>query len=866
MRERLFELLSGPTLSEVATFTDGAAVRSRFVRFHWESTGSRWTPYTKGGGYARWVGREYFVFDWEPNGKRFTRWLLDHYPADKLSLLLKPHRRDVQWITWTDVANGSMAGRLTERGFLIGHKGPAVTSEIVPLEILLGLMNSRLISTLLRAINPTLSFLYRDLMRAPYVVGEASMRAVVGEALALKRLTVARDPIERSFAVLDGSKQHSIVDDILDDIAQSEARSVRLNTLEAASEQLIFSQFGIEGDDLVSILDETGTPCGWFPLISGYITSFDGMSLNSEVRNLDHSGLSALRRRLGALYAAGPGAREVEDVDCEPADDEEMTNHLVGGSLPIPTESFLEELSQKLQIHPLSTYRLLAEMKTDEGLICLPEIRRLMEERVSITILRLLGHLWPTEVESGTSSPTWFMPEGLATLADGHPNQEIMRNLVKRMTATFGASSVGEFQKLLDISLDKWVKREFYARHVRQFRSRPVVWQVQTQASSSGEDPIFSCFLYYHRIAGAVPNLRTQYAGTLRTSFESELRTLEVLTQPTVDQSGRKKKLGFWIEELKEFQDALESIEVRGFFTPELQRYAIVDAIHSLTRCWLARLREVLRKVPLPAWQEKTEREDLHPEFSSWIAEAVEHVDRQCVAVAPDPPGLDIADEKLTPAALSESFRSRAPSMIRTALEAICREWQSQFDKTLVKPLRELIKAAEEEHKELEDNIENKLLRKSLKSKVKVLKSEIATLAAKSGALADEICDWRFPKAEEWVEWLATQPLYDEFASHDGRRSVPKTVADFVSQESQYAPDINDGVRVNIAPLQKAGILARDVLAAKDVDKAIADRAEWRADERRWCRQGVLPRPGWWPEVRVSATDAQDTVSSTAGI
>ena len=127
-------------------------------------------------------------------------------------------------------------------------------------------------------------------------------------------------------------------------------------------------------------------------------------------------------------------------------------------------------------------------------------------------------------------------------------------------------------------------------------------------------------------------------------------------------------------------------------------------------------------------------------------------------------------------------------------------------------------------------------------------------------------CYWRLPEAEEWVEWLATQPLYDEFASHDGRRSVPNTVADFVSQESQYAPDINDGVRVNIAPLQKAGILARDVLAAKDVDKAIADRAEWRADERRWCRQGVLPRPGWWPEVRITATDAQDTVSSTAGI
>ncbi len=37
-----------------------------------------------------------------------------------------------------------------------------------------------------------------------------------------------------------------------------------------------------------------------------------------------------------------------------------------------------------------------------------------------------------------------------------------------------------------------------------------------------------------------------------------------------------------------------------------------------------------------------------------------------------------------------------------------------------------------------------------------------------------------------------------------------------------------------------------NVLAKKDLDKAIADRAEWRADERRWCRERKLPRPGWW--------------------
>ena len=42
-----------------------------------------------------------------------------------------------------------------------------------------------------------------------------------------------------------------------------------------------------------------------------------------------------------------------------------------------------------------------------------------------------------------------------------------------------------------------------------------------------------------------------------------------------------------------------------------------------------------------------------------------------------------------------------------------------------------------------------------------------------------------------------------------------------------YEPDPEDGVRVNVAPLQRAGVLAVDVLAPGDVDEALADRGRW---------------------------------------
>jgi hypothetical protein len=92
---------------------------------------------------------------------------------------------------------------------------------------------------------------------------------------------------------------------------------------------------------------------------------------------------------------------------------------------------------------------------------------------------------------------------------------------------------------------------------------------------------------------------------------------------------------------------------------------------------------------------------------------------------------------------------------------------------------------------------------------------------------------------------LAGEPL-DPW-SGDGYLA-PAGPDELLRQEQAWLVDLNDGVRVNIAPLQLAGVLASDVLKAPDAKKAIADRARWRSDERRWVRAGKLPRCGWMPE------------------
>jgi hypothetical protein len=93
---------------------------------------------------------------------------------------------------------------------------------------------------------------------------------------------------------------------------------------------------------------------------------------------------------------------------------------------------------------------------------------------------------------------------------------------------------------------------------------------------------------------------------------------------------------------------------------------------------------------------------------------------------------------------------------------------------------------------------------------------------------------------------IVKNELLDEWTPHDGKIPPPKSAEEFHAQKRRYDPDINDGVWINIITLQKVRLLAEDVIAKKDAEKAIADHAEWRADERRRYQDGKLPKCVWW--------------------
>jgi hypothetical protein len=819
----------------------------RFVRYFWEVGQERdWASLAKGGGYRKWAGFDSYSVNWRKCGERIRAAELSGTRFQNTGVFF------LALLTYTLVARGCLGVRLVDNAVFDGSGLAIEFTDVSRRLTLAGLLNSHLVSFFCRLFSQSIRIRGGYLERVPTPPLESPQIEVLSaEAHRLKLFLTSLDPCDRAFSPMETTKV-SVLVAIASWIRARETASAKLHAVEGALEWEVASVYQLKNDDITAVSSETGVPVGWLPFLTGYSPADSSefgdaplLPIGSRFAGIDKkTTLGAIKQKLRSLYVQGSGTDLAGEDDAEVTSDDEDVVSLTGK--PIPAETFIEEISQKIGIHPISVCLLLDEMRNTESLVCRSEMRTCAETYVSTTILRILGHRWPKE-SLGDQPLSTSEADGVIVISGTSGKPSLLRRLSDCFNEHFGLNAIGDMEQVLGMTLARWLESEFFLGHMRQFRSRPIAWQLRTRPSSLSVGPVMSCLIYGPSVAGILPNLRITYAGTLRASFESEIRSLKALERLTTEQDARRLHLEEGVEELREFQDSVQRVEARGFETGRLRNHAICDAVHSLTRAWLGRLRHKIAQGPLNDWLEKVTTDGLTPALSGWISDAVDNVDRQCVALAPAPPLNETPDDLLTPTALAELFKGRAVHMVHAALEAICREWQEKFAEALLQPLKHEVKVAEGKINSLAEVIENALHRKDLKSEIKKLKKTVADLAMQSRTLALHVKEWQCPEAEQWHTWLGTQPLYDEISSLDGRRLPPSTVAEFVAQESQYQPDSNDGVRVNIAPLQKVGILARDVLPIRDIDKAIADRAEWRADERRWVRQGILPRPGWWP-------------------
>ena len=367
------------------------------------------------------------------------------------------------------------------------------------------------------------------------------------------------------------------------------------------------------------VVAETGMPAGWHPLLAGYdalpslatrlppvpqdllhhLTSHERLTPSPDE-------LARTKERLRALYVAGPGGKVDEDESAPipggEGDEEEAQTIATGARIPIPAETFLEELSQKMELHPISVYWLLEEMWREEGLVCPPELQRQTGDYFSVKLLRMLGHRWPMqdqyERERGLEKRDWgsgtgdwggagqspapipfLAPEcidedGIIPLTPGTGDETLIQVMRRHLDAEFSpergpdveveAGSIlgwrkgDAWGKHKPTTLERWFEREFFKRHVSQFKRRPIAWHLTSPKGT------FQAIVYYHKFdKNRLTLLRARYVREVMEGLRRQLGEIKAQGLGTGDWGldraalGRMAKLEEQLEDVQEFDRRL---------------------------------------------------------------------------------------------------------------------------------------------------------------------------------------------------------------------------------------------------------------------------------------------------------------------
>jgi len=130
-----------------------------------QSSRKKWFPCNKGGGYRRWYGNNYYLANWENDGKEMRNF--------KGSVIRNPQFYFQEGMTWCSLTSGKLSMRYSPEGFVFESKGSVCfMKDKKNLMYILALMNTEVVSDMLLILSPTLDYHEGPLSRVPIIIDE----------------------------------------------------------------------------------------------------------------------------------------------------------------------------------------------------------------------------------------------------------------------------------------------------------------------------------------------------------------------------------------------------------------------------------------------------------------------------------------------------------------------------------------------------------------------------------------------------------------------------------------------------------------------------------------------------------------------
>lgn len=161
-----------------------------------QQSGKKWFPYNKGGEYRKWYGNLFCVVNWENNGEEIKAYTRKMYPTLGDNLGWKISNEDKYFhygIAWSRISSSYFSVRFCDNNLIFDTNAPMMFPDEKHGELILyftGLLSSKVASSFLQLINPTLSFQVGDVAKIPVVINQdfvLNINKLVEENISISR-------------------------------------------------------------------------------------------------------------------------------------------------------------------------------------------------------------------------------------------------------------------------------------------------------------------------------------------------------------------------------------------------------------------------------------------------------------------------------------------------------------------------------------------------------------------------------------------------------------------------------------------------------------------------------------------------------
>lgn len=524
---------NNPNLKGIAPAKAGLQTgeNEKFLRFWWEvkknkisnynsNEKKKWFFYAKGGIFNRWFGNLDIVVNWENNGEEISK--------HSSSVRRNEDYYFNEGITYTLISGGKFSARILPKNCLFDVNGSSsFLIEGHNIYYLLGYLNSRLIGYFLNFLNPTVATQVGDINRLPYIEPNADIKNKVSElvekAIDTKKELLSFNLIEWNFnitglelGISNNSGSLNLETLYLNFIRYREKLILELLLIEGIVDEEIFLLFDLSEEEKKEIYNDQGYSPHYFPIIKLFDKTFN--SIDNKVSD---------------FY------KNIQIIEYSSRDLDKIGEKIENLYMQDKTSQILENItyiSLELHLNPLTVYNIIKELNLINKSEFINEIENFLT-RIIIDTLR-------------------DEEKGIILLNEPSDNKILFRRVLTKFDYYFGEENTDNILKqinnLFGKSIDEWIQKDFFKKHISQFKKRPIIWHL------SSEEKSFQCFIDYHKLSqNLLIILRNRYIQKRLMFLKEESKNL---TESLINESNDSR-----IKELNsvyiEIEDSIEDLQ-----------------------------------------------------------------------------------------------------------------------------------------------------------------------------------------------------------------------------------------------------------------------------------------------------------------